>query len=80
MGMDPFDAGPLRYSQEIEAFARLYMVPLLQRRTAGFEPYFRRNYFWECVWSDDFSDPVIDHDQLAKMPKTSEPVRPCPGT
>lgn len=33
MGMDPFDAGPLRYSQEIEAFARLYMVPFLQRRT-----------------------------------------------
>ena len=37
-GMDPFDAGPLRYSQEIEAFARLYMVPLLQRRKAAWEP------------------------------------------
>ena len=79
MGMDPFDAGPLRYSQEIEAFARLYMVPLLQRRTAAWEPYFRRSYFWECEWSEDYSDPVADHDTLADIPQTQGPARPCPG-
>lgn len=79
MGMDPFDAGPLRYSREIEAFARLYMVPLLQRRTAAWEPYFRRSYFWECEWSEAYSDPVSDHDKLAQIPDTQGPARPCPG-
>jgi len=79
MGMDPFDAGPLRYSKEIEAFARLYMVPLLQRRAAGWEPYFRRSYFWECEWTDEYSDPVADHDRLADMPETQGPPRPCPA-
>jgi predicted dinucleotide-binding enzyme len=79
MGMDPFDAGPLRYSREIEAFARLYMVPLLQRRQAAWEPYFRRSYFWECEWSDEYSGPVVDHDVLANMPETQGLARDCPG-
>jgi hypothetical protein len=79
MGMDPVDAGPLRYSREIEALARLYMVPLLQRRQAAWEPYFRRSYFWECTWSDEYSDPVADADDLATMPETQGPARECPG-
>lgn len=79
MGMDPFDAGPLRYSREIEAFARLYMVPLLQRRQAAWEPYFRRSYFWECIWTDEWSDPVADAEDLAKFPETQDPSRACPG-
>ena len=79
MGMDPFDAGPLRYSQEIEALARLYMVPLLQRRTAAWEPYFRRSYFWECEWTEEYSSPVSDHNNLADIPETQGPARPCPG-
>ena len=80
MGMDPVNAGPLRYSREIEALARLYMVPLLQRRTAAWEPYFRRSYFWECVWEDDYSAPVMDADNLATFPQTQGPARACPGT
>jgi predicted dinucleotide-binding enzyme len=80
MGMDPVDAGPLRYSREIEALARLYMVPLLQRRSAAWEPYFRRSYFWECVWDDDYSEPVSDADNLATFPQTQGPARACPGT
>ncbi len=79
MGMDPFDAGPLRYSREIEAFARLYMVPLLQRRRAAWEPYFRRSYFWECEWGDDWSDPVADHQALADIPESQGTARPCHG-
>jgi hypothetical protein len=54
MGLDPVDAGPLRTAREIEALQRLYMVPLLQRRSAGWEPYFRRSYYWECIWQDDW--------------------------
>ncbi len=80
MGLDPVDAGPLRLSREIEALQRLYMVPLIQRRTAAWEPYFRRSYFWECLWTDDYSDPVGDADDLADMPDTQGPARPCPGT
>jgi len=80
MGLDPLDAGPLRISREIEALQRLYMVPLLQRRTAAWEPYFRRSYFWECIWTDEFSDPVADADDLADVPETQGPVVPCPGT
>lgn len=80
MGLDPVDAGPLRLSREIEALQRLYMVPLLQRRTAAWEPYFRRSYFWECIWTDEFSAPVADADDLADMPETQGPPKACPGT
>lgn len=80
MGLDPVDAGPLRMSREIEALQRLYMVPLLQRRTAAWEPYFRRSYFWECIWTDEFSAPVADADDLADMPETQGPPKACPGT
>lgn len=79
MGLDPVDAGPLRMARDIEALQRLYMVPLLQRRDAGFEPYFRRSYYWECFWQDDWSKPVADADDLASIPETQGPARPCPG-
>lgn len=80
MGLDPLDAGPLRMAREIEALQRLYMVPLIQRRQAAWEPYFRRSYFWECIWEDDWSEPVVDADDLADVPETQGPVMPCPGT
>jgi NADPH-dependent F420 reductase len=80
MGLDPIDAGPLRMAREIEAMQRLYMVPLLQRRTASWEPYFRRSYFWECMWEDGWSTPVADADDLAQFPETQGPRVPCPGT
>ena len=80
MGLDPVDAGPLRLSREIEALQRLYMVPLLQRRGAAWEPYFRRSSFWECIWEDDWNDPVADAGKLADIPETQDPPKPCPGT
>ena len=80
MGLDPVDAGPLRLSRELEALQRLYMVPLLQRRTAAWEPYFRRSYFWECIWEDDYSVPVADADDLADIPEKQGPPKACPGT
>ncbi len=79
MGLDPVDAGPLRMSREIEALQRLYMVPLIQRRTAAWEPYFRRSYFWECGWSDEYSAPVNDAEDLANMPETQGPPKACTG-
>ncbi len=80
MGLDPVDAGPLRLSREIEALQRLYMVPLIQRRAAAWEPYFRRSYFWECIWIDEYSEPVSDADNLAEFPETQGPAKDCPGT
>lgn len=80
MGLDPVDAGPLRLSREIEALQRLYMVPLIQRRAAAWEPYFRRSYFWECIWIDEYSEPVSDANNLAEFPETQGPAKDCLGT
>jgi predicted dinucleotide-binding enzyme len=80
MGLDPVDAGPLRYSRELEAMQRLYGVPFFQRREAAWEFYFRRSYYWECIWQDDWSDPVVDADDLAEVPETQGEARECPGT
>lgn len=80
MGLDPIDAGPLRLSRELEAMQRLYGVPFFQRRQAAWEFYFRRSYYWECIWEDDWSQPVADADNLADIPQTQGPVMPCPGT
>jgi predicted dinucleotide-binding enzyme len=80
MGLDPVDAGPLRYSRELEAMQRLYGVPFFQRREAAWEFHFRRSYYWECIWQDSWSDPVADADDLANIPETQGPARECPGT
>ena len=80
MGLDPVDAGPLRYSRELEAMQRLYGVPFFQRRQAAWEFYFRRSYYWECIWQDDWSDPVVDADKLPRIPETQGEARECPGT
>ncbi len=80
MGLDPIDAGPLRLSRELEAMQRLYGVPFFQRRKAAWEFYFRRSYFWECIWEDDWSEPVADAKNLAQIPETQGEPRPCPGT
>lgn len=79
MGLDPVDAGPLRLAREIEALQRLYMVPLLQRREAAWEPYFRRSYYWACLWGDDWAGLVGDAGSLADVPETQGPRRACPG-
>ncbi|MFT6286380.1 MAG: putative dinucleotide-binding enzyme [Halieaceae bacterium] len=80
MGLDPVDAGPLRMSRELEAMQRLYGVPFFQRREAAWEFYFRRTYYWECIWEDDWSLPVADADNLAQFPAAAEQALPCPGT
>jgi predicted dinucleotide-binding enzyme len=78
LGLDPVDAGPLRMARAMESMTLLYMVPILQRRTEEWEFHFRRNADWVCKWQDDWSDPVYDADQLAEMPETQDPLKPCP--
>jgi predicted dinucleotide-binding enzyme len=79
MGLDPVDAGPLRMAREIEALQRLYMVPLVQRRAASWEPYFRRSNHWACTLPDDFNKPVADAGNLASIPDAQTKPRPCPS-
>lgn len=78
LGLDPVDFGPLRMARAMETMQVIYMIPILQRRTEEWEFYFRRSADWVCKWQDDWSDPVYDADQLAKMPETQDPLKPCP--
>jgi len=78
LGLDPVDFGPLRMARSIEALQIIYMIPLLQRRTEEWEFFFRRNADWVCKWTDDWSTPVFDADELAEMPEKQDPPIPCP--
>ena len=77
IGQDPFDAGPLRMSRALEAQALLFIVPLYQRRTAHWETITIRSNYWSCFWEDDWTEPVIDHDDLAEFPKDDQPLKQC---
>jgi predicted dinucleotide-binding enzyme len=77
IGQDPIDAGPLRMSRDIDGLVNLFMVPLYQRRTEGWEVFMRRSSFWECQWQEDWSKPVADSDNLAQFPQSESPPKPC---
>lgn len=79
LGLDPVDFGPLRMGRLIDAMQLVYMIPVLQRRDEEWEFYFRRNADWVCRWQDDWSRPVYNADDLADMPETQDPLRPCPA-
>ena len=80
LGLDPIDAGPLRFARCIEAMMELYVVPHFQGREKGWEFYFRRSYYWECIWQDDWTAPVVDAQDLPQIPETQGDPMPCPGT
>jgi hypothetical protein len=77
IGQDPIDAGPLRMSRALEAQVLIFMVPIYQKRTEGWENIVRRSSFWPCHWQDDWSVPVADSDNLAKFPDPETPPRKC---
>jgi 8-hydroxy-5-deazaflavin:NADPH oxidoreductase len=76
--LDPFDAGPLRFSRAIDEFALLFMVPLQQSRAEGIEIKFLRSSYWPCFWdvAQQFGKPS-DADDLAIFPQTETAPRPC---
>lgn len=83
LGLDPVDAGPLRFARNIEAMAELMLVPYAQGRDAGWDFYFRRtNYFtcnrYEGDGSDTENPRVSDADNLADIPNTQPMLEPCP--
>lgn len=78
IGLDPFDAGPLRHARYIEAVGMLYMVPILQGRKEGIEFFHRRSSYWPCAFNiSDYYQPVTDADNLAKFPDPETPPKPC---
>lgn len=78
LGLEPLDAGPLRYAREIEAWARLWFVPVLQKRKQGFELGILPSNYWHCIWQDDWYEPVGDSADLAKFPDLEDSPKPCP--
>jgi predicted dinucleotide-binding enzyme len=77
MGLDPWDAGPLRFSRSIESFGLLFWVPLQQGRKEGIEIKFIRSSYWPCVW-DVVKElgPTADSANLARFPEREAP-RSC---
>lgn len=78
IGLDPFDAGPLRFSRSIDEFALLFMVPLQQGRAEGIEIKFIRSSYFPCFWNvrKQFG-PTADSADLAVFPPTGTTPRPC---
>lgn len=77
LGLEPLDAGPLRHAREIEGWARLWFVPVLQKREQGFEMAVVPSNHWYCIWNDDWFEPVGDSDSLATLPELENPPKPC---
>jgi predicted dinucleotide-binding enzyme len=79
IGLDPFDAGPLRFSRSIDEFALLFMVPLQQGRAEGIEIKFLRSSYFPCFWPvrKQFGA-TADSADLAVFPPTGTTPRPCP--
>ena len=78
IGLDPFDAGPLRFARSIDEFALLFMVPLQQGRAEGIEIKFLRSSYFPCFWPvrKQFG-PTADSADLAVFPPTGTTPRPC---
>jgi hypothetical protein len=82
LGLDPVDVGPLRFARNIEAMSELMLVPYAQGRDSGWNFYFRRTNYFVCnTYEGDGSGaetpPTVDAGNLAVMPKTQSPLKPC---
>jgi predicted dinucleotide-binding enzyme len=77
IGLDPFDAGPLRFARSIDESLLLFMVPLNQGRAEGIEIKFLRSSYFPCFWPvvAEFG-PTSDSANLAQFPANGTP-RPC---
>ncbi|GLC24458.1 hypothetical protein rosag_09710 [Roseisolibacter agri] len=78
IGLDPFDAGPLRFARAINEFGLLFMVPLQQGRAEGIEIKFMRSSYFPCTWPvrRQFGA-TADSADLAVFPPTGTTPRPC---
>lgn len=83
LGLDPVDAGPLRFARNIESMTELGLVPYTQRRDAFWNFYFQRSNFIQCNGyegdgAEDEEPQFVDAGNLAVLPYAQPPLNPCP--
>lgn len=77
VGLDPWDAGPLRFSRVFDEIGVLSLIPAQQRRTEGYDLKLVPSVPWSCIF-----DPVeafglgrpYDLDELPRFPRRDPPV------
>lgn len=80
VGLDPWDAGPLRYAQALDALGMLLLVPFQQGRTEGVELTLLRSNIFACVLdlSEVFAfGTPYDSDSPTQFPRRTNPPQPC---
>jgi hypothetical protein len=79
VGLDPWDAGPLRFSRIFDALNTMFLVPLQQGRTEGYElklmPSVPLSCFIDVAEFFGFGRPY-DLERLAPFPRRDPPI-PC---
>jgi predicted dinucleotide-binding enzyme len=77
MGLDPWDAGPVRYARLLDALGLIWMTPLQQGRDAGVELKLLRNTTLPCFIDVKegfgFGTPY-DVERLAQFPERETPI------
>jgi 8-hydroxy-5-deazaflavin:NADPH oxidoreductase len=80
VGLDPWDAGPLRYAQALDALGLLLLVPFQQGRTEGVELTLLRSNIFACVLdlSEVFAfGTPYDRDSPSQFPRRTNATQPC---
>jgi len=82
LGLDPVDAGPLRFARNIESLTELGLVPWYQERDNLWNIYFQHSNFIACSGyggdgADEESTPVVDAGDLAVMPHLQALAKSC---
>jgi 8-hydroxy-5-deazaflavin:NADPH oxidoreductase len=79
LGVDPWDAGPLRFSRVFDAFNVMGLVPAQQRRIEGYDLQLLPSVPWSCFFDPaevfGFGKPY-DMDKLPKFPRRN-PLISC---
>lgn len=79
VGLDPWDAGPLRFSRVFDAWGLLSLVPAQQGRAEGYDLKLLPSVPWSCIFDPaqafGFGRPY-DLDNLPRFPRRDPPI-PC---
>lgn len=77
VGLDPWDAGPLRFSRVFDAIGLLSLIPAQQGRTEGYDLKFLPSVPWSCIFDPagafGFGRPY-DLDDLPRIPRRDPPI------
>ena len=77
IGLDPYDAGPLRMARSLDAMGLMFWVTALQQRKQGYELRLMPSSLLSCFvnLAEGYEKPY-DFDDLAQFPEREPPV-PC---